>query len=201
MQNKIFGIGLPKTGTTSLNSALKKLGLNSIHLHGGHSAVNKYKKHIWKTGDYKWNGADFDALTNFGEWFFPQLDDTYPNSKFILTVRDKESWLISIEDHFNRRPQADKARIEVFGTGAFNKKRFSYVYDLHEKTVKDYFKGREGDLLIYDICGGDKWNKLCSFLNMNHPRKPFPYTNNNIDREIKVLEQKLQKIKEAKGED
>ena len=34
-------------------------------------------------------------LTNFGEHFYPQLDQAYPNSKFILTIRDEETWLVS----------------------------------------------------------------------------------------------------------
>jgi len=187
MSGKIFGIGMPKTGTCSLNVALNNLGIKSIH------DPNELRQKFWETGSCKFN-KNFEALINFGEWFFPQLDEAYPNSKFILTVRDKKSWLSSCKNHFS--PMNDKKyknlynanlkKMEIFGIKTFNKKRFSYVYDLHEKTVKDYFKGRENDLLIIDICGGDKWNELCDFLGIVAPQGlPFPHKNRKSKRRRK----------------
>ena len=41
MKNKVFCIGLNKTGTTSLNVALKILGFNSVHyIHNGKNIKN-----------------------------------------------------------------------------------------------------------------------------------------------------------------
>jgi len=78
---KIFGIGLPKTGTTSLTIALEMLGYTSRHspmecftLHHGELSVNQKK--IDK----------YDALTDLPiPHFYPELDICFPNSKFILT--------------------------------------------------------------------------------------------------------------------
>jgi len=178
MQNKIFGIGLPKTGTSSLNSALSTLGFKSIH------DPWKFRRKIWETGDYTWS-RKFTALTNFGEWFFPQLDKTYPNSKFILTIRDKEEWLESCRKHFSphnekyyKRPlESAFKRMEIFGIRVFSADQYSYMYDFHKKTVKDYFKSRKKDLLIMDICAGDGWGKLCSFLDAETPYELFPHKN------------------------
>jgi hypothetical protein len=90
MFNKIFNIGLPKTATTSLNQALMQLGFRSIH------NPKQFRKQAL-AGQYHFDRDDWDALTNFGERIYPQLDQAYPQSKFILTVRDETAWLQSWE--------------------------------------------------------------------------------------------------------
>ncbi|MCS4047519.1 hypothetical protein GGQ04_002667 [Salinibacter ruber] len=202
--NKVFGIGLPKTGTTSLNAALNHLGLNSIH----NPLDLRRQAH---EGTYKFDRDDWDALTNFGEHFYPQLDEAYPESKFILTVRDEEEWaeswkrqiegakgdgregVISRSNWYrpgaylllmkkalfgkdNRYPSFKDIRIEIFGTYKFNRKRCRYVYNLHKQNVQSYFKEREGDFEIVDICGGGGWEKVCKLLGIEEaPDCDFPH--------------------------
>lgn len=88
MFNKIFNFGFPKTGTTSLNQALNMLGFKAIH------NPKNFRQQAME-GQYHFDRDDWQALTNFGEHFYPQLDQAYPNSKFILTIRDEEAWLQS----------------------------------------------------------------------------------------------------------
>ncbi|MDY0093140.1 MAG: sulfotransferase [Candidatus Vecturithrix sp.] len=88
MYNKIFNFGLPKTGTTSLNQALNILGFKSLH------NPKNFRQQAME-GRYHFDRDDWQAITNFGEHFYPQLDQAYPNSKFILTVRDETAWLQS----------------------------------------------------------------------------------------------------------
>ena len=72
-------------------------------------------------------------------------------------------------------------RIEFFRIAAYgminlnNRERMSYVYDLHIKNVKEYFKDRPEDLLIMNIFEGDGWEKLCCFLSKPVPDIPFPH--------------------------
>jgi hypothetical protein len=184
--NKVFGIGLPKTGTTSLNAALNHLGLKSIH----NPLDLRRQAH---EGQYCFDRDDWDALTNFGEHFYPQLDEAYPGSKFILTVRDEEEWADSwrrqIEGTAGRnkgrvidrsnwyRPGAwwlfarkvlgmtgeePKAsfrdiRLEIFGTYRFSYEKCTYVYNLHKKNVLSFFEDRRDDILMIDVCGGGGW--------------------------------------------
>lgn len=88
MFNRIFNFGLPKTATTSLNRALEELGFHAIH------NPKHFRKQAME-GCYHFAPDDWQALTNFGEHFYPQLDQAYPKSKFILTVRDEQAWLSS----------------------------------------------------------------------------------------------------------
>ncbi len=49
------------------------------------------------------------SLTDFPvPLIYKRLDRGYPDSKFILTVRDTESWLTSVEKHFKIMDQPDK---------------------------------------------------------------------------------------------
>ncbi len=200
MVQKIFNIGLPKTGTTSLNRALTQLGFTSIHNPKG------FRKQAME-GCYRFEPDNWQAITNFGEHFYPQLDQAYSNSKFILTIRDEEAWLASWKRQIGQSTGDEvgarwnwsrkirtlvrtmkrmagydtqithmHARIDIFGTYAFHEERCLYVYRLHQKNAQEYFKNRPQDFLIMDIAAGDGWEKLCPFLKIDSiPATPFPH--------------------------
>jgi hypothetical protein len=171
--NKIFNIGLPKSGTTSLQTALVKLGYRSFH------NPLDFRRLSYEQGIYRYPRNDWDALTNFGEHFYPQLDACYPNSRFILTIRDREAWLNSAEKWFSRKPQNpgidDWGRLDVFGFITFQRERFGYVYDLHYRNACQYFAERPNDLLILDPSTESAWTRLCKFLGQRTSEEPFPH--------------------------
>jgi len=179
--NKIFGIGLPKTGTHSLIKALSLLGYKAFH------CPVEIRTALWAGEEnFDWfNGGDWDAIANVAEIHYPQLDKKYPNSKFILTVRDEKSWIESLEKlyimkgHVKDRIEqmlceTKMSRVYLFGSAVFVKERALYIYDLHNRLVKDYFKNRPADLLILNITKGEGWKKLCPFLNKDIPDRIFP---------------------------
>lgn len=185
---KVFGIGLSESGTKSLTQALTMLGYNVIHYPDDEVTLKELM-----AGKYDFSILnDFDGITDITVApFYAQLDKLFPNSKFILTVRDKESWLSSLEAQWNTKPvfddsQAEKEtnmqrrrllRVAAYGTYTFNKERFDYVYDLHYKNVVEYFKDRPESLLIINIYAGEGWGKLCAFLNQPILEQPFPFSN------------------------
>ena len=186
--HKIFGIGFPKTGTNSLNGALRRLGYNAIHHCPAYCKANAANIPI-SAWSYILNPIGWDSLTNFGEHIYPLLDKEFPNSKFILTVRDKRSWLKSVRKHFDLSPLFDKSNhciggrsrlikvVQTFHYPSYNEDYFSILYDNHFRNVKHYFKDREQDLLTIDICGEEGWEKLCHFLGKDIPNVPFPHKN------------------------
>jgi len=197
MINKVFGIGLSRTGTTSLNTALCILGIKSIHFPDDVQTYRelmeaKYDLTVLKT----YQGITDTPVVPI----YPQLDQAYPGSKFILTVREKESWLDSVEQYWKKfgwaRGNPDLFtmspkkyhylseygcwafhRIAVYGCCVFDRARFSYVYDVHYRNVLAYFASRRHDLLVFNICGGDGWAPLCKFLDRPVPDVPFPHQN------------------------
>jgi len=183
---KVFGIGLSKTGTTSLTKALNILEIRSIHF--PHDAQTL---HELQRGEYRlsilreYQGASDTPVAPF----FAQLDQAWPGSKFILTVRDKASWLQSAEAHWGAilakrrasdpefRAFCDFINACVYGCIDFSAERFSYAYDMHLRQVQQYFADRSEDLLVLDICSGAAgWADVCDFLGAAVPDdKPFPH--------------------------
>jgi len=164
---KIFGIGLPKTGQTSLAFAMEALGYKTIQY--------PYKSNQIKKNDF---ALDLPVVISY-----KKLDKKYPNSKFILTTRNYDSWLESMRNHYRRYPASRRYkeqlmfRLKFWGTTNFNKRLMTKKYYEHLEDVNKYFKGRRKDLLIINIVAGEGWKKLCPFLNKKILRRPFPREN------------------------
>ncbi len=87
MKNKVFGIGLSRTGTVSLHKQLIELAYVSRHSSG--QLIKDSSFDIMR---------DIDALVDSPvPLLYQALDRRYPNSKFILTTRNKDAWLHSME--------------------------------------------------------------------------------------------------------
>jgi hypothetical protein len=164
---------------------LNLLGVRAVHYPYDEATYEELRG-----GNYRLSVlSEFQAVTDLPVApFYAQLDELYPESKFVLTLREKDAWLRSCEMHWrlmsqwwHNFPQFKKFHefisACVYGTHNFNRSRFSFVYDMHVRNVREYFKGRRGDLLLMDICGGDGWEKLCAFLGMPVPDAAFPHAN------------------------
>ena len=176
---KIFGIGLSKTGTTSLANALQILGYNTKDNMG----VVKYAAGDLSSVDLDTVDA-FDAVTDTPvPSFYRELDARYPGSKFILTVRDSDGWLKSCKKQFTQRfaevqTVAHKRLFtDLYGTDVFDAQGFRNGYERFVDGARNYFKDRPRDLLIINIAAGEGWDELCRFLGQPVPDIPFPKAN------------------------
>jgi hypothetical protein len=184
---KIFGLGLSRTGTRSLTSALQVLGYDCSHY-----PIDEDTYIELANGQYDLTLLNYyDGLTDITVApFFEEFDKVYPGSKFVLTVRDTDSWLQSCARHWYNRPAFQDTedpdeeaplrmrqflRAAVYGCYNFVPSRFVSVYERHVRTVKQYFKDRPDDLLIIDICSGEGFEKLSPFLKRPIPIEPFPH--------------------------
>jgi len=202
-KTKVFGIGLSKTGTTSLARALDILGYRTRDYLG----VDRYI-----AGDLSSvNLEEIDTNDAFTDTpipsFYKQLDKHYPNSKFILTTRDMDGWLKSCKKQFTERivsrqnEATSQLHTDLYGCFAFDQEKYASGYTRHVNGVLDYFKDRPEDLLVVDICGGEQnWVKLSAFLERPVPDIPFPVTNvsaiqwMNIQNIVLLAKQAGQKI-------
>lgn len=176
---KIFGIGLSKTGTTSLAHALEILGYRTKDYPG----LDRYRAGDLSSVDLAVVDA-YDALTDTPiPSFYRELDQRYPGSKFILTVRAPEGWLNSCKKQFNEKLAAKQNEahnqlfLDLYGVTAFDEQRFREGYDRFVRGVLDHFKDRPDDLLVIDVTAGEGWEKLCPFLGRTAPVLPFPKAN------------------------
>lgn len=111
----ILCVGLPRTGSMSLASALQLLGIRHVHhiiwhrsddsewarferAINDHYGTSSKKKMPW--GKSQWDPwlGHFQAVTDAAGFFAPELIRTYPNAKVILVVRDYEPWARSMEN-------------------------------------------------------------------------------------------------------
>lgn len=177
---KIFGIGLSRTGTLTLAKALTILGLDAQHFPDDAGTQEELKAGRYDLSILR----EKEALTDIPVApFYAQFDALFPDSKFILTTRPTDSWLRSVENHFEmwvnqrRTPFDDFVHACVYGTLQFNASRFEYVKQLHEENVRRYFADKPGRLLEFDMFSGDEWATLCRFLGLPVPDVPFPHEN------------------------
>lgn len=164
---KIFGIGLSRTGTTTLSKTLKMTGFNVIHYPS--------ESDLYSFGN---NGAcDIPVIPNY-----KHMTAFWPDAKFIYTTRDKEEWLDSIVPYFERKRQWNQSgrqvdiRTKVYGTPFPNREEASIAYDKHDIDVRHFFD-RDENFLELNIIGGDKPKKLFDFLGVANILNEFPHEN------------------------
>jgi hypothetical protein len=202
---RVWGIGLTRTGTSSLNRALLLLGIKAVH---------------WPTTrDLLY--SDLDAATDESvSVVYKYLDCRCPGSKFILTERDEDDWLRSTAAHRQRqaerrvsqllsssdptrvhhhdvrsepreaagldqkgRPWIDRSvevrltQMTLYETLAFDEHKFRAGYRRFHADVERYFANRPNDLLRLRICDGEGWSRLAPFLGHAVPDAPFPHEN------------------------
>jgi hypothetical protein len=180
---RIFGIGMHKTGTTSLDKAFGVIGINSHHW-----GTANWARDVWQQVTMDGRSALVDRHYAFCDLpftiLFRELDEAYPGSKFILTVRPEEAWLRSVERHWDAAtnphrqfwdiaPFTHKMHQLVYGCKNPDRATFAARYHRHNAEVWEYFKDRPNDLLTHHL--GDGWGKLCWFLDRPAPTVPYPH--------------------------
>lgn len=165
---KYFGLGLSRTGTTSLFYAFQRLGFNSWH---------------WAS-PIKWGQLDeYDFVNDLPvPARFEYLDSRYPGSKFVYNTRDVDSWvescrkleerLLSVKPYYD---WMEEYHVEMYGATHFNEQVWRDAHARHDERVREYFANRPDDLLIMNIIEGDGYEKLIPFIGIDNIR--FPKTN------------------------
>ena len=177
---KIFCIGLSRTGTKSLDSALASLGYDTAHW------TNPITNNILGRQDYFLFEAfsDITVSADVG-WLLENIR----NAKFILTERDLGTWERSIRRHYTEKAgvsepdqlgskgplrfsgRADAVEANVYGGFGC----WVDAYRAYIDNVDKIFSGNSARFLKMNIVAGDSWEALCGFLDKPRPRRPFPH--------------------------
>jgi len=177
---KVVGVGLGKSGTTTLAKCLQQLGYR-------HRSFNRDIYDAFARGDMDTIMKVVETHDSFDDHPWPSLyreiDTRYPGSKFILTVRkDPDTWLRSLETKTMRR--VERTRVwDIYGMekGKFDREKARAHYLRHNEEVRAYFKDRPQDFI--EICweAGDGWEQLAPFLGRPVPAEPLPHGNPTPD--------------------
>jgi Sulfotransferase domain/N-terminal domain of galactosyltransferase len=184
---RIFGIGMQKTATHSLDTAFGLLGFDSAHW-----ITPRWARAVWVEMWTHGKSLTLErhyALSDFPiAVLFRNLDKAYPGSKFILTVRDEIDWLRSVRNHWraSHNPHREtwdndafthRMHEKVYGQREFDAAVFLERYRRHNAEVRAYFRDRPDDLLVLDMETDPGWAPLCRFLNCAVPGAPYPRSN------------------------
>ena len=191
---KIFGIGLNKTGTTTLGIILKDLGKK--HCSYSFDILNECRK-----GKFKRFFETISRNDSFEDWpwplYFRLIDIYFPNSKFILTTRiSADVWLESLKKHsLKTSKRHDRCLAYGLEYPHLDEKYMKDFYTNHNKNVRDYFKDRNNDFL--EICWerGDNLEKIYTFLNKPIPANlSVPHLNKATSKKTAYNIQRLKKL-------
>jgi len=200
---KIFCVGRNKTGTTSLKKAFQDLG---FHVGVQLDAELLYDKHYHTRDfapliDYCHSAQVFQDVPFSCPFFHVALDQAFPGSKFILSVRDSaEQWYASITRFHaklwgtdGKPPTALQLReatyrhkgfpynvVRLHGTtdeAPYDKATFIAHYERHNASVIDYFRYRPDDLLVINLAEPGSYRRFTDFIGVDSPFQDFPWEN------------------------
>ena len=198
---RALGIGLSKTGTTTLSEAFGILGLKCLDYDS--KRLNEILAGRDLDPDFRIYD-DVDAATDIPTaLFYEELLLAYPGCKAILTIRDPDAWYRSVVSHYNerfpiRRPSLKDRLLAQFKIGAgkseiryhefrtnmrnlvfgsVHASEFLYKKRFIEHNLLAQLRIPADRLLVMDITAGDGWDKLCPFLDLPVPTTPFPFRN------------------------
>ncbi len=181
---RVFCIGMNKTGTSTMRHCFKALDLEPI---ASPSSIEKNYKGVIKQFYSDHNYQELIKLAKNYKSFedrpwnmwevYRYLDEHFPDSLFVLTVRSENSWWASVENWVTIvKPQIlDRYKMHL-RCNDFDKEALIDSYRRHNEDVINYFKGTD-KLLVMNFEKGDGWEKLCKFLGKPIPQQAFPHAN------------------------
>jgi hypothetical protein len=133
-----------------------------------------------------------NAYKAFGDTPIPliykELDQKYPNSKFILTTRSRETWIRSMRwlfthgsAHWTWTPDIYRYCEEFFGTNRFNRKVLEKKFLDYHQEIHHYFSNRKNEILILDIEKGVTFGMICEFVERPFIEAVYPNLNIRMD--------------------
>jgi hypothetical protein len=189
--NKIFVIGFPKSGTTSIQESLTSAGISSVHWGVDNIVVgtsiqkakSQNKPLLSEINTYQ-AFTQMETCIDKDRCYWPQLvdvpslDQQYPDSKFIFNDRNIDNWLKSLHNwNINTGPirQSGESLIEriikldIPGLPKNKGKTDDELKDWylqHKNNMIDFFKNKD-NFVIFNI-ESDSGDKLAEFLEMRN---------------------------------
>lgn len=175
--NKLFIIGLPRTGTTSISVALLDYGFKVAH--------TAYTKHAFELADVV---SDAPCFADY-----KQLDALFPNSKFVYLDRVLPAWIPSMQMLMNKmlpeltpksgylNPVLKRCINKIFAPfdceNPLAPQHLEECYRTHQQAVFSYFAQRD-DFLAIDISQTGSLKQLLDFLGIEGSTAgDFPHLN------------------------
>jgi hypothetical protein len=201
---RVIGVGMHRTGSMSVKTALERLGFGPCY-HGlealrRHTDGDHWLAAFEAPGEVDWSMI-FAGYRSTLDWptihFWEQLAAAYPNAKILLTDRDPDQWWASHVSMFQLSAKLEQELTDEQRQWA-QRSGFGRMQTALATVVSATFDGEVFDkahclrvfeqhyervrrtvpaerLLVYRVQDG--WEPLCRFLGVDAPREPFPRVN------------------------
>jgi hypothetical protein len=195
---KVFCIGANKTGTTSIEAALRDLGYAMGSQPHAELLLPNYIAHDYKPIiDFALRFDAFQDVPFNLPFMYVVVDHYFPNAKFILTVRDNpQQWYGSLlKFHGDWLAGGGIPTVQMLKDCTYSYKGFMFdaqcrviagsetepydpdrlidFYDTHNKNAKAYFRGSD-KLLVVNLAEKGSYARMCSFLGREPVSAEFP---------------------------
>jgi len=201
-RQKVFCIGLNKTGTTTMAQVLRDFGYKvgvqwRAELLMDDWAMRDFRRIVQycKTADA------FQDVPFSLDFTYQIVDYAFPGSKFILTIRNNaDEWYESlvrfhaklmgtegtptVDDvknfSYRGRGWGWRQQQNMFGTNdtnVYDEKLYKKYYTNHNAQILEYFKSRPKDLLVLDLSEPSAMRYLCDFLGVEYSGQVMPHLN------------------------
>lgn len=159
---KVLSAGYPKSGTTSLREACRKLGL--VPYMGNSVSLEQ-----WYRGELNFSVKE-DFLSGF-PWCLEVegVIEAHPDVKVVLCTREVSGWVRSIRRWMSREIVRG---FEIFTEGLKSDEDLARMYVDHNQWVREVCRV---PLLEVSWESGDGWPELCEFLGFDIPEGKFPH--------------------------
>jgi hypothetical protein len=200
MTLEVIGVGMPRTGTLSLKTALEQLGFGPCHHMVELFAHPEQWPHWNRIGDgedIEWEDifGRYRAVTDApGVYFWRDLVERYPDAKVILTERDPERWYDSMQSTIFSPKHREimgatpvgaligklaqrswPGRNSNLSHGPPPRELMVKMFNDHSDAVRAEIAPER--LLVYQVAQG--WGPLCDFLGVPIPETDFPRLNSS----------------------
>lgn len=205
-KKKVFAIGRNKTGTTSLGAALTSAGFRVASQAPAENMVKDWERRDFSRIIKFCKTADvFQDVPFSMAYTYQALDQAFPGSQFILTVRNSGAqWYESLTRfHTNligkqRLPTVEdlqafpyvykgwmwRQQQVVYGADEhtlYDREKYIAHYEKHNADIIEYFRFRPEDLLVLNLAEINAGKKLSSFLGISEDAIHIPHLNKSTD--------------------
>lgn len=200
-KTKYFCIGHNKTGTTSIHRAFIDLGFEAGSQRSAEELyASCYRRDYAPLIRYCKSAEVFQDFPFSCTDVYRILDNEFPNSKFILTVRnDEKQWYKSLVKYHSKKfgngniptsqqlKEADYVKkawvwefmAQVYGVNEndpYNEQKLTEYYLKRNEEILKYFS-RRSNFMVLNIAHAEAYARFCDFVGRNTIYENFPWEN------------------------
>jgi len=189
----VIVFALSRTGSSSLEIALRKIGYNTLHLDKGRAkSENKMDQYTKVLSNITKNKPFFEGVKEnvfiLGVTLLNEVNkiyEYYPGVKIIFTDRSNEGWVISMKNHqlVANRPNPKRKKL-IDSKNSFINKITTQIAKLTFFDKNNFLK-----LSVDDI---NKKNLLCNFLHIKNEKRDFIYPHISTNQKLKLTREQIE---------